>query len=166
MRILQQLKHPHIVPLLGAFPSHITSGRPEYVLVFPERETTLHRFLSRRVGEENDLPVIVIKQFAKQMASALEHMHGQGIMHRDLKPANILMKWDSLGSTVGLAVEVADFGHARFVKPASRRRITDKQVVDEGRHDMRRSMVGLTPGVCTYVYILDRSCGAVGSRQT
>ena len=62
------------------------------------------------------------------------------------------MKWDSLGSTVGLAVEIADFGHARFVPPAQHRRIKDKQVVDKGRNDMRRSMVGLTPGVCTYVY--------------
>ena len=47
--------------------------------------------------------------FARQMLSAVEHVHDLGFMHRDIKPANILLCDDRSGSPV---VKLADFGLA------------------------------------------------------
>jgi serine/threonine protein kinase len=149
--ILKKMQHPHIVPLLGAFPSHMASGRREYVLVFPERETVLSAFLRRRAGDDA-IPSKVVQQFATQLLSALEHMHFRGILHRDLKPANILMKWNSLSFTAGLVLEICDFGHAREAPRTQRVRARGKQEIDSVGRNVLQSIVGMTPGVCTYMY--------------
>jgi eukaryotic-like serine/threonine-protein kinase len=47
-----------------------------------------------------------IGRLFSQIASALDHAHGQGIIHRDIKPANILVGRD-------LKVSIVDFGIAR-----------------------------------------------------
>jgi len=148
--ILKQLQHPNIVPLLGSFSSHIASGRQEYVLVFPERESVLSAFLRMRFGQT--IPPKVVQQFATQLLSALEHMHFRGILHRDLKPANILMKWDSLSITAGLVLDICDFGHAREAPRTARVRAWGKQVVDSVGRSVHKSIVGMTPGICTYMY--------------
>ncbi len=45
--------------------------------------------------------------FTTQIAKALEHAHGRGIVHRDIKPHNIMVLKDG-------SVKVADFGIARM----------------------------------------------------
>jgi serine/threonine protein kinase len=82
----------------------------------------------------------------------LEHMHFQRILHRDLKPANILMKWDSLSITAGLVLEVCDFGHAREAPRTKRLRAIGKQEIDSVGRNVHQSIVGMTPGICTYIY--------------
>ncbi len=55
-----------------------------------------------------------------QLAKALEHAHGQGVLHRDLKPSNIML-------TPGARVLLLDFGLAS-TRGSSRLTRTDAQV--------------------------------------
>ena len=52
------------------------------------------------------LPVEAVLRYGAQIAGALGHAHGRGIVHRDLKSANIAVTVDGL-------VKVLDFGLAR-----------------------------------------------------
>jgi serine/threonine-protein kinase len=56
------------------------------------------------------LPVPVVRQLIREVASALDYAHRNGIVHRDIKPENILL-------ADGHAI-VADFGIARAVDRA------------------------------------------------
>lgn len=47
----------------------------------------------------------------KQMAAALAHAHGRGIVHRDIKPSNVLIVTDPDGSQTA---KLLDFGLARI----------------------------------------------------
>lgn len=52
-------------------------GKMRHLYFFPQQDGPLH--------EEAAVPIIA------QFLSALEYVHGKGILHRDLKPANLLL---------------------------------------------------------------------------
>jgi len=71
-------------------------------------------FVSGRTLEQEiskgPLPVAVIRDYAIQIATALEHAHAHGILHRDIKPANIMVSEDG-------TLKLLDFGLAQFILP-------------------------------------------------
>ena len=103
-----KLQHPHILPLLD---SGAADGLLYYVMPFVRGET-----LRARLEREKQLPIEDALRVAREVASALEHAHKQGIIHRDIKPENILLQ-------DGAAV-VADFGIALAVQSAAGARMT------------------------------------------
>jgi serine/threonine protein kinase len=64
--------------------------------------------LGARIAREGPLPEEDILRIARDIATALEFAHRQGVIHRDLKPDNVLIRSD------GAAV-LTDFGIARAV---------------------------------------------------
>jgi serine/threonine protein kinase/tetratricopeptide (TPR) repeat protein len=131
IRITAKLNHPHILPLYDSGRAGGPAGRgadePEessaigcrpsadllyYVMPYVGGES-----LRQRLERERQLPVDEALALAKQIASALDSAHEQGIIHRDIKPENILL---SKGEAV-----VADFGIALAVRAAGGPRLTE-----------------------------------------
>ena len=108
IRTTARLQHPHILPLLD---SGEGDGLLYYVMPLVRGET-----LRARLERERQLSVDDAVRIAREVASALEHAHKQGIIHRDIKPENILLQ-------DGAAV-VADFGIALAVQSAGGARMT------------------------------------------
>jgi serine/threonine-protein kinase len=109
VRITAKLDHPHILTLID---SGSADGILFYVLPYVRGET-----LRARLTREKQLGIDDALAITKQVASALDYAHRQGVVHRDIKPENILFQ-------EGEAV-LADFGIALAVKEAGGNRLTE-----------------------------------------
>jgi serine/threonine-protein kinase len=84
MEILQKLEHPHIVPLLQP-------GEADGALFFT-MPYVCSQSLRDRLQRESPLPLLDALVIARDVADALGHAHGRGVVHRDVKPENILLR--------------------------------------------------------------------------
>lgn len=109
IRCAASFQHPGIVPLLewGS-----AADLPYYVMPFVEGDT-----LRGRLEREQTLDLAEAVKIASEVALALDHAHGKGIVHRDIKPDNLFL-------TDG-GVLVADFGVAYIINELAGDRITD-----------------------------------------
>ncbi len=109
IRTTASLQHPHI---LGLIDSGSVDGIPYYVMPFVEGES-----LRDRLDRERQLPVEDALRIAREVADALAHAHGQGIVHRDIKPDNILLQGGhALVADFGIALAVSTAGGARMTQ--------------------------------------------------
>ncbi len=109
IRISAGLDHPHILTLID---SGVTEGFLYYVLPYVRGGT-----LRDRLARETQLGIEEAVAITKQVASALDYAHRQGVVHRDIKPENIMFQ-------EGQAM-LADFGIALAVKEAGGNRLTE-----------------------------------------
>src|SRR5690242_19385718 len=108
IKISARLDHPHILTLID---SGEANGLLYYVLPFVRGES-----LRDKLDREHQLSIDEALTITKQVASALDYAHRQGLVHRDIKPENILLQ-------EGEAM-LADFGIALAVKEAGGNRLT------------------------------------------
>ncbi|XP_012889978.1 PREDICTED: serine/threonine-protein kinase SBK2 [Dipodomys ordii] len=94
--------HPAIVTAYGI---GIESADSYSFLTEPVLHGDLISFIQPKVGL---LQPASAQCCAVQLASALEHIHGQGLVYRDLKPENVLVC-----DAACRRVKLADFGHTR-----------------------------------------------------
>ncbi len=97
-QLAAKLSHPHIIPIHAV---DQTDGFVYFVMAFVDGET-----LAQRVESRGPLSASEGTRVLREVAWALSHAHGQGLVHRDVKPDNILIE-----ATTGRAL-VADFGIA------------------------------------------------------
>jgi len=112
IRISARLDHPHILTLID---SGAADGFLYYVMPFVRGES-----LRDRLNREKQLALDDALDINRQITSALDYAHRQGIVHRDIKPENILLH-------EGEAV-LADFGIAMAIKEAAGHRLTESGV--------------------------------------
>jgi predicted Ser/Thr protein kinase len=98
-RLGSLLDHPGIVRLLDQGPQDDT---PWLAMEFVEG-----RRLDVHLREKGLLSLRDVAELAAQLASAVAHAHGKGVVHRDLKPSNVMI--------VGTQAKVMDFGIARIM---------------------------------------------------
>ncbi|MDE3217185.1 MAG: serine/threonine protein kinase, partial [Gemmatimonadota bacterium] len=108
IKIAARLDHPHILTLID---SGDADGMLYYVLPYVRGET-----LREKLAREHQLGLDEAIAIARQVASALDYAHRQGLVHRDIKPENILLQ-------EGEAM-LTDFGIALAVKEAGGNRLT------------------------------------------
>ena len=96
------LQHPNVVPVLA---SGEADGLPYYVMPFIAGESLRVRL------QRGPLSVRETASVMRDVARALAHAHGRGLVHRDIKPGNILLTANS--------ASVADFGVAKALAAAT-----------------------------------------------
>jgi len=122
---LKKLDHPNILKYISAgvlekWPSKIKIGIPltnppnqgtQVLVILTELCTsTLHQKLLEKKNKASmdETFGLQMRQFALQLASALESIHEKHILHRDLTPFNILIHGD--------CAKIADYGLSRFIR--------------------------------------------------
>lgn len=106
-----RLTHPNIVRLHTFDQDQGRRNVPFLVMQYVEGET-LAGIIEKH---PNGLPLNQVRPWFKQIAAAVDHAHGEGILHRDIKPSNIVI--DSASGTAFLM----DFGIAREMRDSMTR---------------------------------------------
>jgi eukaryotic-like serine/threonine-protein kinase len=99
-----RLAHPNVVATFDTG----QDGGTAFIVMELVRGRTLRDVLRDNGGS---LPAGYVVAVGIQVAAALHHAHGNGIIHRDVKPANILVCDGEPGAPP--QIKVADFGIAR-----------------------------------------------------
>ena len=109
IRISARLDHPHILTLID---SGAADGFLYYVMPFVRGES-----LRSRLTRERQLALGETLDIARQIGSALDYAHRQGIVHRDIKPENILLhEGEAVLTDFGIAMAVAEAGGSRLTE--------------------------------------------------
>ncbi|MGD9099176.1 MAG: protein kinase, partial [Anaerolineae bacterium] len=98
-RLIARLEHPHILPVYDFDGGH----DPPYIVMRYLDGGTLKEEIA-----QGNLTWARISHLMRQVGSALDYAHRQGVVHRDIKPSNIMIDRD------GNAF-VTDFGIARMM---------------------------------------------------
>jgi hypothetical protein len=110
--MLGKLKHTNIVPRYGFLGRAMVLG---YV-----KGRTLDALLR---NSPDGLPPKMAAIVLRDVATALEHIHEQGIIHRDIKPSNIIIR-DEDGRAV-----ITDFGISKGVNERPEDQLTQQDVM-------------------------------------
>jgi serine/threonine-protein kinase len=112
-RAVAKVKHPNIVEVYDVS----DADEPERYLV---QELVRGTTLRQLIAQHGHLPAEVAAAIAVEIASALEHAHGLGVIHRDMKPENVLLEMPTEAQTGAEAalvprVKITDFGIAKLL---------------------------------------------------
>jgi len=100
-RLIAKLEHPHLLPVYDYNGAH----NPPYIVMRYLEGGTLKDVITAYGA----LPLLDAAHLTRQIASALDYAHRQGVIHRDIKPNNILIDQDGNAFLM-------DFGIARMTE--------------------------------------------------
>lgn len=108
LRVLDKERHPHIVRYLDSWEQ---AGRL-YIRTEMAECGDLSRYLLS-LGDVGGLDEGRVWKMLVELTSALEHIHGHGVLHLDFKPSNVLITKEG-------SLKVADFGLSVFADEEKR----------------------------------------------
>ena len=115
--VIEDLRHQNIVQML----EYDVADESPYLVMEYIPGPSLAAYLKRLHDKKQRLPIGLVAQILKSIASALDYAHLKGIIHRDIKPANVLLRSQSdpvqFDKTLPLDVEpvLTDFGLVRLL---------------------------------------------------
>ena len=142
---LATLNHPNIATIHGLVEA---DGVRALVLEFVDGQTLEERLAG------GPMPTDDAMRYARQIASALEAAHEQGVVHRDLKPSNIKQRSDG-------TVKLLDFGLAKIVRRAP----VNSGAANQGSSSPRADLPGAVIGTAAYMSP-EQARGREGDRRT
>lgn len=111
-RAVAKVKHPGVVEVYDVSED---DAEERYLVVELIRGKTLRQLLT----DEGYLPAETAAAIGIELAMALEHAHGLGVIHRDVKPENVLLRTVPEGRGSGehseKLVKLTDFGIAKLL---------------------------------------------------
>jgi len=122
IKILKQLNHPNIIPLLEIAVkrgNRVARQRGALYMVFPYMDHDLAGLIENKNVEFTEPQ---IKCYMKQLFEGILYLHSNNIMHRDIKCANILI--NNQGQ-----LQIGDFGLARSFDPDDKNKEYTNMVV-------------------------------------
>lgn len=115
-RAIAMLDHPNIVKV---FSFHAEQGLL-YLIMEYVATGSLRGYLNRMYRESKFVSLLEAVALIRQIASALDYAHQQGMVHRDIKPDNVLLKLATstgIGDTTFNAL-LTDFGLVKMAENA------------------------------------------------
>ena len=100
IRILQQMRHPHIAQLHAVY-----SDQYNFYIIMelcPNGELFKYIIQNKYLSENE------AKFYLREILEGLNYIHSAGVVHRDLKPENILLDAEN-------RLKITDFGFSRYV---------------------------------------------------
>ena len=116
INILKRLDHPNIMKI---YEYYNTENEIYIISELCEGGELFDKITQEKYFTENSSKIIM-----KQLFSAIDFCHSNGVIHRDLKPENILLTKKEINSIFDFQIKVIDFGtSARFIKGATLHKI-------------------------------------------
>lgn len=119
-RAIARLHHPNIVSI---YQFGQVEGMYYMAMVFLDGKD-LRIMLKEAATRGERIPPLIILKMAREICSALDYAHTQGVIHRDIKPSNIMMTTNGAVLTdFGLALTTMEgtlgdtFGSAHYIAP-------------------------------------------------
>lgn len=81
------LRHPNIVTILGA---GVVDGRAYTIMEYLDG-STLEEVVAEAREAQRGLPLSSVLRWSRELSSALDALHAEGLVHRDLKPPNVMI---------------------------------------------------------------------------